>query len=150
MLPNEMWEQSARSTHYSPPHQGDDHPCQRNDPQCQAWSGFVLTNGCRLCIQNKLQNFGLSEETRRRWSGNTGAYTLRQMGKDTFILSSDVEAHLRSTDVIDSGRNANEHKSRQVKSTSGSNQVVPWVKPWIVAYSCGDNRVWFNKNGLKL
>ena len=80
----------------------------------------------------------------KRLGGNTGAYTLRQMGKDTFILSSDVEAHLRSTDVIDSGRNT---KRAQVAASKAFNE---WHQQsgrslseisQIVAYSCGDNRV---------
>ncbi|MFA0014080.1 DNA-3-methyladenine glycosylase I [Vibrio lentus] len=80
----------------------------------------------------------------KRLGGNTGAYTLRQMGKDTFILSSDVEAHLRSTDVVDSGRNTkraqlaagkafNEWQQQSGRSLSEISQIV--------AYSCGDNRV---------
>ena len=39
----------------------------------------------------------------QRLGGNTGPYALRLLGKDTFILSSDVEAYLRSQQVIDGG-----------------------------------------------
>ena len=38
-----------------------------------------------------------------RLGGNTGPYTLRQMGKDTFLLSRDVEAYLRANEIIDGG-----------------------------------------------
>lgn len=38
-----------------------------------------------------------------RLGGNTGPYTLRAMGKDTFLLSQDVEAYLRAYQVIDGG-----------------------------------------------
>lgn len=38
-----------------------------------------------------------------RLGGNTGPYALRAIGKDTFILSSDVEAYLRATRVFDGG-----------------------------------------------
>lgn len=38
-----------------------------------------------------------------RLGGNTGVYALRALGKDTFILSRDVEAHLRANDIIDGG-----------------------------------------------
>jgi 3-methyladenine DNA glycosylase Tag len=38
-----------------------------------------------------------------RLGGNTGAYALRAMGKDTFLLSQDVEAYLRAYQVIDGG-----------------------------------------------
>ncbi|KGJ94690.1 DNA-3-methyladenine glycosylase I [Colwellia psychrerythraea] len=39
----------------------------------------------------------------QRLGGNTGPYALRLLGKDTFILSSDVEAYLRTQQVIDGG-----------------------------------------------
>lgn len=36
-----------------------------------------------------------------RLGGNTGPYALRAIGKDTFILSQDVEAYLKATKVFD-------------------------------------------------
>lgn len=39
-----------------------------------------------------------------RLGGNTGAYTLRIMGKDTFLLSKDVEGYLRNHGIITTGR----------------------------------------------
>ena len=39
----------------------------------------------------------------QRLGGNTGPYALRLLGKDTFILSSDVEAYLRTQKIIDGG-----------------------------------------------
>ncbi len=39
----------------------------------------------------------------QRLGGNTGPYSLRLLGKDTFILSSDVEAYLRAQKIIDGG-----------------------------------------------
>lgn len=39
----------------------------------------------------------------QRLGGNTGPYALRLLGKDTFILSSDVEAYLRANKIIDGG-----------------------------------------------
>ncbi len=38
-----------------------------------------------------------------RLGGNTGPYALRAMGKDTFLLSRDVEAYLREHKIIDGG-----------------------------------------------
>lgn len=38
-----------------------------------------------------------------RLGGNTGPYALRAMGKDTFLLSHDVEAYLRGRNIIDGG-----------------------------------------------
>jgi len=40
----------------------------------------------------------------KRLGGNTGPYSLRIMGKDTFILSSDVEGYLRNREIISTGR----------------------------------------------
>lgn len=39
-----------------------------------------------------------------RLGGNTGPYTLRTMGKDTFLLTKDVEGYLRTKGIIDSGK----------------------------------------------
>ncbi|MUJ20038.1 DNA-3-methyladenine glycosylase I [Aliivibrio fischeri] len=80
----------------------------------------------------------------QRLGGNTGAYALRQMGVDTFILSSDVESYLRNYGIIDGGRDTkrvhlaankafNQWKEESDRSLSEISQVI--------AYSCGDNRV---------
>ncbi|WP_448564840.1 DNA-3-methyladenine glycosylase I [Thalassotalea ganghwensis] len=39
----------------------------------------------------------------QRLGGNTGPYALRTLGKDTFLLSRDVEAYFRSHDLISGG-----------------------------------------------
>ncbi|MGB1270974.1 MAG: DNA-3-methyladenine glycosylase I [Endozoicomonas sp.] len=39
-----------------------------------------------------------------RLGGNTGPYALRAIGKDTFLLTRDVEAYLRHWKIIDSGK----------------------------------------------
>ena len=41
-----------------------------------------------------------------RLGGNTGPYALRALGKDTFLLSRDVEAYLRTWKIIDGGINS--------------------------------------------
>lgn len=46
-----------------------------------------------------------------RLGGNTGPYALRSLGKDTFLLSRDVEAYLRGEGVFDGG--ASSRRSRQ-------------------------------------
>lgn len=38
-----------------------------------------------------------------RLGGNTGPYALRALGKDTFLLSRDVEGYLKSHDIISGG-----------------------------------------------
>ncbi len=79
-----------------------------------------------------------------RLGGNTGPYTLRQMGVDSFILSSDVESYLRNHGIIDSGRNT---KRAMQAATSA---FIEWQQQsgrsfseisQIIAFSCGDNRV---------
>ncbi|WP_413284503.1 DNA-3-methyladenine glycosylase I [Vibrio sp. MA40-2] len=79
-----------------------------------------------------------------RLGGNTGPYTLRQMGVDTFILSSDVEAYLRNTAIIDSGRTT----KRAMTATNSA--FVEWQQQsgrsfteisQTIAFSCGDNSV---------
>ncbi|RLV58986.1 DNA-3-methyladenine glycosylase I [Parashewanella curva] len=78
-----------------------------------------------------------------RLGGNTGPYALRQCGVDTFILSSDVEAYLRNTKIIDSGRNT----KRALKAADAA--FAKWHQEsgrnlteisQIVAYSFGENR----------
>ncbi|MBJ7538474.1 DNA-3-methyladenine glycosylase I [Marinomonas transparens] len=39
-----------------------------------------------------------------RLGGNTGPYTLRAMGKDSFLLTKDVEGYLRKNGIITTGR----------------------------------------------
>ncbi|WP_082095848.1 DNA-3-methyladenine glycosylase I [Photobacterium halotolerans] len=80
----------------------------------------------------------------KRLGGNTGPYTLRVMGKDTFILSQDVEAYLRSTGIIDGGRDTQ-------RSLAGAQAAFnDWQQEsgrplcqisQIIAFSGGDNRI---------
>ncbi|WP_260259166.1 DNA-3-methyladenine glycosylase I [Vibrio intestinalis] len=80
----------------------------------------------------------------KRLGGNTGPYALRQMGVDTFILSSDVEAYLRSYKIIEGGRDTK-------KSLQACNQAFAhWQQEsgrslthisQVIAFSSGDNRV---------
>ncbi|TDO99684.1 DNA-3-methyladenine glycosylase I [Marinomonas balearica] len=39
-----------------------------------------------------------------RLGGNTGPYTLRSLGKDSFLLTKDVEGYLRLNGIIETGR----------------------------------------------
>ncbi len=79
-----------------------------------------------------------------RLGGNTGAYTLRLMGKDTFILSGDVEGYLRAQKVIEGGRdtrksiNATQAAFNQWQQESG--RPLCQISQ-IIAFSVGDNRV---------
>lgn len=78
-----------------------------------------------------------------RLGGNTGPYTLRVMGKDSFLMTKDVEAYLRSTHIIDSGRDtkraleAAQSAFNQWQDESG--RPLAQISQ-IIAYSGGDNR----------
>ncbi len=65
------------------------------------------------------------------------------MGKDTFILSHDVEAYLRNTGVIDGGRDT--RKSLLATQQAFSDWQQETGRPLcqisqIIAFSQGDNR----------
>jgi 3-methyladenine DNA glycosylase Tag len=79
-----------------------------------------------------------------RLGGNTGPYALRAIGKDTFILSTDVEAYLRATHIFDGG----------INSKRSLNQIQQQFNLWhkqsgrslahisqIIALSVGENIV---------
>ncbi len=77
-----------------------------------------------------------------RLGGNTGPYALRAMGKDTFLLSHDVEAYLRAYQVIDGGLTS---KSNLQKIQAQFNQwqqesgLSLTTLSRLVALSSGDN-----------
>lgn len=79
-----------------------------------------------------------------RLGGNTGPYALRAIGKDTFILSSDVEAYLRATNVFDGGITSKRSLAQiqqqfnlwQQQSKRSLQQISQ-----IIAFSVGDNYV---------
>jgi len=80
----------------------------------------------------------------QRLGGNTGPYALRALGKDTFILSRDVEAYFRAHDIITGGI--------QTKSSLNAiqNSFNHWQKQCdlslgqlsrLIAYATGDNHI---------
>jgi len=79
-----------------------------------------------------------------RLGGNTGPYSLRQMGVDTFILSGDVESYLRSYKIIEGGKNTK--RSLAAVNTAfdhwqqESGRSLTEISQTI-AFSTGDNRV---------
>lgn len=90
---------------------------------------------------------GLWAELKRkgtRLGGNTGPYFLRSMGKDTFLLTNDVQGYLKSHGLVDYG----------FTSKAGLQQVQSVFNHWqlesgrsladisrILACSVGDNRI---------
>jgi 3-methyladenine DNA glycosylase Tag len=92
--------------------------------------------------ENIIGLWDLLKKQGARLGGNTGAYALRAMGKDTFLLSQDVEAYLRAYQVIEGGLTS---KTSLAKIQAQFNQ---WQQQSgfslqqisrIVAMSIGDN-----------
>jgi 3-methyladenine DNA glycosylase Tag len=83
-----------------------------------------------------------------RLGGNTGAYSLRVMGKDTFILSRDAESYFRSHKIIDGGLQTKKSLTaiqaffNEMQQQSGlSLQEISQI----LSYSVGDNTVGFSQ-----
>ncbi len=80
----------------------------------------------------------------QRLGGNTGPYSLRMLGKDTFILSSDVEAYLRAQKIIDGGLHtkaslkAAQNYFNQLKQETGYSLAQ---LSRLIAFAGGDNYV---------
>lgn len=79
-----------------------------------------------------------------RLGGNTGPYALRAMGKDTFLLSRDVEAYLRANEIIDGGvqskkslKAAQEFFNKMQQESGLTLQEISQT----ISYSVGDNQV---------
>ena len=80
----------------------------------------------------------------QRLGGNTGPYALRALGKDTFLLSRDVEAYFRAHDIITGG----------IQTKSSLSAIQASFNHWqqqcdlslgqlsrLIAYATGDNHV---------
>lgn len=79
-----------------------------------------------------------------RLGGNTGSYALRAMGKDTFLLSYDVEAYLRAYEIVEGGIQTKRSLTaaqaffNEMQQQSGlSMQEISQT----ISFSVGDNRV---------
>ncbi len=93
-----------------------------------------------------IELWALLKKRGARLGGNTGAYSLRAMGKDTFLLSQDVEAYLRAYQVIDGGLTSQSSlKKIQVQFNDWQQQSGRSLQQisQIVSMSVGDNRVGF-------
>jgi 3-methyladenine DNA glycosylase Tag len=80
----------------------------------------------------------------QRLGGNTGPYALRALGKDTFLLTRDIEAYFRANNIIDGGLQSkkslaaiqacfNQWQSESDLSLSQLSRLV--------AYATGDNHI---------
>lgn len=80
----------------------------------------------------------------QRLGGNTGPYALRALGKDTFIISRDVEAYFRAHDIITGG----------IQTKSSLQAIQTSFNTWqqqcdlslsqlsrLIAFATGDNHI---------
>jgi 3-methyladenine DNA glycosylase Tag len=80
----------------------------------------------------------------QRLGGNTGPYALRALGKDTFLLSRDVEAYFRANNIINGGLQTkssllaiqNCFNAWQQESDLSLSQLSR-----LIAYATGDNHI---------
>lgn len=79
-----------------------------------------------------------------RLGGNTGPFALRVLGKDTFILSRDVEAYLRAHSIIDGGL----HSKKSLTAIQQFFNTLAAQSGWslqalsqLIALSVGDNHL---------
>jgi len=88
--------------------------------------------------------WGFLKKHGQRLGGNTGPYALRLLGKDTFILSSDVEYYLRAQEVIDGGLHTKKSltaiQAHFNKLSAESSYNLTQLSR-LMAFSCGDNYV---------
>ncbi|GAB3477991.1 DNA-3-methyladenine glycosylase I [Marinomonas epiphytica] len=106
LMPDEMWEEKAKDTRIIR-HLGkvltirDNasmiYACQQ---QHKSFAHFVA----HWPTDNIIGLWSFLKKQGKRLGGNTGPYTLRVMGKDTFLLTKDVEGYLRQHDIITTGR----------------------------------------------
>lgn len=79
-----------------------------------------------------------------RLGGNTGPYALRALGKDTFLLTQDIESYFRQRDIVSGGLqtksslNAIQQSFNELQQQSGrSMQEISLI----IANSVGDNHM---------
>jgi len=80
----------------------------------------------------------------QRLGGNTGPYALRAIGKDTFLLTRDIEAYFRASKIIDGGLQSKK------SLTAIQNSFNQWQSECdlsltqlsrLVAFATGDNHI---------
>lgn len=80
----------------------------------------------------------------QRLGGNTGPYALRVLGKDTFILSRDVEAYFRAHDLISGGIQTKSSLATIQQSFNQWQQESDFSLSQLsrlIAFATGDNNV---------
>jgi 3-methyladenine DNA glycosylase Tag len=113
---------------------------QNPDSEHKTFARFIANWPC----DNMIGLWAYLKNEGQRLGGNTGPYALRALGKDTFILSRDVEAYLRAHDIIDGG----------IQSKKSLNAIQKCFNQWqsecdlslsqlsrLVAFATGDNNI---------
>ncbi|MFT6834114.1 MAG: hypothetical protein ACJA0H_000140 [Francisellaceae bacterium] len=76
----------------------------------------------------------------QRLGGNTGPYALRAIGKDTFLLTRDIEAYFRANKIIDGGLQSKKSLATFNQWQSECGLSLSQLSR-LVAYATGDNNV---------
>lgn len=106
LMHDEMWEQKARDPSIIR-HFGKVMTIRENAlmiADVQASHGSFATFVAHYPSDDIVGLWRYLKQHGARLGGNTGAYSLRIMGKDTFLLSKDVEGYLRNQSIITTGR----------------------------------------------
>ncbi|WP_087018725.1 DNA-3-methyladenine glycosylase I [Thaumasiovibrio subtropicus] len=146
MMPDEMWEQKSQDTRII-----------RNFTRvksiranAQMIYDIQLTHGsfsrfiAEWPSEDIIGLWAALKQKGDRLGGNTGPYTLRVMGKETFLLTKDIEDYLRHTDIISGGVNSKRsHAAAQAAFNEWQQQSGRSLNEisQIIAFSVGDNRI---------
>lgn len=106
LIHDEMWEEKAKDTRIIR-NFGKVMTIRENAlmiSECQAKHGSFAQFVADWPSDNIIGLWAYLKQHGQRLGGNTGPYTLRVMGKDTFLLSKDVEGYLRLHDIITTGK----------------------------------------------
>ncbi|MEO9274874.1 DNA-3-methyladenine glycosylase I [Marinomonas sp. 5E14-1] len=107
LIHDEMWEEKAKDTRIIR-HLGKVMTIRENAlmiSDCQAKHGSFSHFIADWPSDNIIGLWAYLKKHGARLGGNTGPYTLRAMGKDSFLLTKDVEGYLRLNEIISTGRN---------------------------------------------
>lgn len=106
LIHDEMWEEKAKDTRIIR-HLGKVMTIRENAlmiSDCQAKHSSFAHFVADWPSDNIIGLWTYLKKHGARLGGNTGPYTLRAMGKDTFLLTKDVEGYLRLHEIINTGR----------------------------------------------
>ncbi|XQW85326.1 DNA-3-methyladenine glycosylase I [Thalassotalea piscium] len=95
-------------------------------------------------VQNIIGLWDYLKKHGQRLGGNTGPYALRALGKDTFLLSRDVEAYFRAHDIISGGiqtKGSLQAIQQSFNHWQESSDLSLSQLSRLVAFSTGDNHI---------